>query len=64
MSIAHYDADFFARHDDSSARAAAVILEILGAHFKPKSVVDVGCGSGQWLAECQRRFDSVVFGIQ
>lgn len=63
MSSAQYDADFFARHDDSGARAAAVILGILEAYFKPHSVVDVGCGSGRWLAECQRLFDSRVLGL-
>ena len=43
-----YDQEFFnTMHDHVSS--ARVILDILFKHYNPKSVVDVGCGSGSWL---------------
>ena len=43
-----YDQEFFNKtHDHISS--ARVILNILFTHYNPKSIVDVGCGSGSWL---------------
>ena len=43
-----YDQEFFnTTHDHISS--ARVILNILFKHYNPKSIVDVGCGSGSWL---------------
>ena len=58
-----YDSDFFDQHDSSAASAATVVFDILAETFSPTSVVDVGCGSGKWLIEAQRRFDSEICGI-
>ena len=43
-----YDQEFFnTTHDHISS--ASVILNILFKHYNPKSIVDVGCGTGIWL---------------
>ncbi len=58
-----YSADFFASHRAGSASSAArmvpFILELTGA----RSVIDVGCGIGTWLAEFGTRGVSDVLGV-
>ena len=43
-----YDKSFFNSMDEHTY-SARIILNILFKHYNPKSVVDVGCGSGSWL---------------
>lgn len=52
---APYGNDFFDDVDATSASSAAVVVPILVDAFAPTSVVDVGCGRGQWLAEFRAR---------
>ena len=50
-----YDRLFFDQQAEGSLASARVVLPILFEYYKPKSVVDVGCGRGPWLkaaAEC------------
>jgi SAM-dependent methyltransferase len=43
-----YDDKFYRSQADGSARSASVVVPIVLALFRPKSVVDVGCGTGSW----------------
>jgi len=45
-----YDADFFRIQQDGSVRSANVVVPIAASIVRPMSVVDVGCGTGGWLA--------------
>ena len=58
-----YSADFFNSHRAGSASSAArmvpLIMELTGA----RSVIDVGCGIGTWLAEFGARGVSDVLGV-
>lgn len=45
-----YDAEFFARNAPGSESSAQVVLSLLYSVYSPASVVDIGCGSGTWLA--------------
>ena len=45
-------------------RAATVILELLFQHVHPKSILDVGCGLGTWLAVARRYGVRNVQGIE
>lgn len=45
----HYTSKFYSNSRDGSRNSAQVILPIINDLFHPKSVIDVGCGSGQWL---------------
>lgn len=45
-----YDSDFYADQREGSAASAAKIVPDLLSTLRPKSVVDVGCGVGTWLA--------------
>src|SRR5438477_12904744 len=46
-----------------SARSAAVIVPLLLELVDVKSVVDVGCGTGEWLAEFGRRGACTLLGL-
>src|SRR5688500_17953479 len=48
-SASPYDAEFFAHQADGSLRSARVVVPIAMELFRPKSVIDVGCGVGAWL---------------
>lgn len=46
-----YDANFYEMQSAESRRSASVVVPIVMELFRPKSVVDFGCGVGTWLAE-------------
>ena len=60
---AEYDKLFFDQLAGPAARAAAIVLPLLSEIYKPRSVLDVGCGSGDWLLEAQRLFDADILAI-
>lgn len=45
-----YDSEFFAFVHRSAARSAKRVVPLLLELFRPRSVVDLGCGLGTWLA--------------
>lgn len=45
-----YDAAWFSRHLDGMTRSARIVLELLYGFYRPRSVIDIGCGRGAWLA--------------
>jgi hypothetical protein len=44
-----YDKAFFSREALNSLNSARVVVPILTALLRPRSVIDVGCGMGGWL---------------
>lgn len=50
-----YDARYYDYVDAEAAAAAPVMVASLIARFSPQTLVDVGCGTGAFLAEAQRR---------
>lgn len=58
-----YDAGFFGNLDAGVRRSAAVIAPILVAALRPRSVVDVGCGTGTWLAAFREAGVRDVLGV-
>jgi SAM-dependent methyltransferase len=44
-----YDRKFYERFDDESSQSAVVIAPLILDLLRPGSLVDVGCGIGQWL---------------
>ncbi len=46
-----YDASFYAKLEDAVRDSARQIVPIVVNLLRPRSVVDVGCGTGIWLAE-------------
>jgi SAM-dependent methyltransferase len=45
-----YDERFFDAQIAGSLRSARIILDLLFRLYQPRSVIDVGCGRGAWLA--------------
>jgi SAM-dependent methyltransferase len=58
-----YDAGFYERQVDGSARSAAVILPIIHRLLAPASVIDVGCGQGAWLAAAAALGATTLTGV-
>jgi SAM-dependent methyltransferase len=49
-----YSRDFFSRIESSAQQSAERVLPLVLELLSPRSMVDVGCGSGAWLAEAAR----------
>ncbi len=50
MSAALYNRDWYESHKDATGRSAAVIAAYVASIVSPSSIVDLGCGTGPWLA--------------
>jgi len=58
-----YDAAFFSAIKDLSFSSASRVLPIVQSLIGFKSVVDLGCGSGTWLAACRGMGSADFLGI-
>lgn len=63
MSSSPYTKDFYAARDAGSLSSATTVLEILFRQFKPRTVVDIGCGHGTWLAAAETLGSTRLKGI-
>lgn len=52
-----YKSGFFDEMDINSLRSAKVVLPLVNNMLHPRSVVDVGCGTGVWLNTWQKLFE-------
>lgn len=57
-----YSTQYYERLKEDSNASARVVVPILHALFKPRTVVDVGCGSGTW-AKAYADTGAEVLGI-
>lgn len=51
MNANPYDQSFYAINKVGSSRSAAGVVPLVVELVSPRSVVDVGCGTGTWLAQ-------------
>ncbi len=58
-----YSGAFFDLVDAGSARSAELILRPVLAALRPRSVVDIGCGLGSWLAVARDSGVSEIIGV-
>jgi hypothetical protein len=64
MAIAEkYPKVFYEKRKGISSRSAEQIVPILIDIFQPKSVIDIGCGSGSWLRIFQEKGVGDILGI-
>ena len=49
--------------DIHNTRAAEIIVPILLQHIQPKSVLDIGCGTGTWLKVFEQAGITDFFGV-
>jgi SAM-dependent methyltransferase len=57
-----YTDDFFRWNAQSAAKSARPILELVHRLYRPTSIVDIGCGSGGWLAAAEQIGFTVLRG--
>ncbi|MFE5716575.1 class I SAM-dependent methyltransferase [Streptomyces sp. NPDC056501] len=62
-STSTYGAWFYAGQQDGSLRSAERVLPLVFDLVRPSSVVDVGCGTGSWLATAQRLGAEEILGV-
>ena len=58
-----YDDGFYDRHEKTWRSAASVLIPMVCDLVKPRSVLDVGYGTGTWAATCAEHGAEEVFGV-
>ncbi|WP_375451300.1 class I SAM-dependent methyltransferase [uncultured Devosia sp.] len=64
MTASIYPADFYSNRRTATAHAATCILSALPATLPRKSIADIGCGTGTWLAAAMAGGAQSAFGIE
>lgn len=50
----YYSSKFYEDMLEGSKRSAEIVLPLVFSEIKPKSIVDVGCGTGVWLSAAKK----------
>lgn len=58
-----YTADFYMQRQRQTQLSANIVLGLLFSKIEPSAVIDFGCATGVWLAECKRQGVSCVLGL-
>jgi SAM-dependent methyltransferase len=58
-----YTDDFFLRHRDGARRSARVIVPLILDLVPARSVIDIGCGQGTWLAVFAEHGAADTYGV-
>jgi SAM-dependent methyltransferase len=58
-----YSSAFYDQQKDGSRRSAELVVPLVAELLRPRSVVDVGCGLGTWLAAWQGLGVGDVLGV-
>ena len=62
--LSQYNQGFYRNQSDSSFRSAEIVLRFLfETIYRPTSILDIGCGTGTWLAAANQLGVEHVFGI-
>lgn len=59
----NYDENFYSTIQKGSRNSASIVVPRVLQFVKPKSVLDVGCGTGEWLAEFKANNVNEIFGV-
>jgi SAM-dependent methyltransferase len=62
-AVIEYDTAFFDEVELGSRESAAVVLDHVASVVTPSTVLDIGCGTGAWLAEWRKRGVADVVGV-
>jgi SAM-dependent methyltransferase len=58
-----YNAEFYENNIEGMTSSAQEVLALLYKFYQPKSVVDVGCGQGAWLAVAESLGSNELLGV-
>jgi len=58
-----YDSKFFEDMLEGSLKSAEIVLPLVFSEIQPRSIVDVGCGTGAWLSIAKKMNISDVMGL-
>lgn len=58
-----YDSNYYSHQKDGSYASAEVIVPLVLQFYRPKSVVDVGCGVGNWLSVFLKNGVEKILGL-
>ena len=58
-----YTKDFYLKRQQPTQVSAEIILGLLFSKIEPNSVIDFGCATGTWLAECKSLGVGTILGL-
>jgi len=58
-----YTTEFYKNRQQLTQTSAEIILGLLFPKIEPSSVIDFGCATGTWLAECKRLGANSILGL-
>lgn len=58
-----YDRSFWEDQGEVARNAAEIVAGVVGEYLRPASVVDVGCGVGEWLVAFGRQGATDLLGV-
>jgi hypothetical protein len=58
-----YTTDFYLKRQQHTQVSAEIILGLLFSKIEPNSVIDFGCATGTWLAECKSLGVGTILGL-
>lgn len=61
--MGHYDKEFYLSIQSSSNRSASAVVPVILDFVQPKTVIDIGCGNGDWLNVFKKHGVSKVLGV-
>ena len=64
MTRSVYTSSVYATRDAATRHAAERILDTVFEHIPAETVLDVGCGTGTWLAVCREKGISDLLGLE
>ncbi len=59
----HYTSEYFEEISKKSLQSAKEIIPLILGYFTPKSIIDIGCGTGAWLSVWQQNGVNDILGI-
>ncbi|HEY4517498.1 MAG TPA: class I SAM-dependent methyltransferase [Candidatus Paceibacterota bacterium] len=63
MGNSRYNSNFFSHLQEDSYASAKVIVPLVRRYIQPKSILDVGCGTGAFLSVFKETGSNEVFGV-
>jgi SAM-dependent methyltransferase len=58
-----YSLDYYSRLKEGAATSAKAVVPVVMDLIHPRSMIDLGCGTGTWLAEFKRQGVTDVLGV-